>query len=159
MRVLCRTILPLLASLLWYQYLCAYLMLFAYPFVYSTITHSVLAEVRFKHVPVKHDPFEYTHEPKCPTYKIDDSDLEIALKHGLVVKDKIGNLENQLDLTQNIVNTTLISSTARHVIPSISKDHVRLMHHQQLAFEEASRVLAKKYVFTIYKRKMNYNYY
>jgi len=97
-------------------------------------------------VPVKHDPFEHTHDPKCPTYKIDDVDLESALKHGLLVKEKIRTLENELDLTRNVVNTTRISSTARHVIPSTSKDQIRLLHHQQRAFEEASKVLAKKYV-------------
>ncbi|XP_017490205.1 PREDICTED: peroxidasin-like, partial [Rhagoletis zephyria] len=106
-------------------------------------TFDVSAEVQFRHVPVKHDPFEDTHKPKCPTYKIDDADLEKALAHGHSIKDKIRSLEHELDLTRNVVNTTRISSTARHVIPSISKEQVRLLHHEQRAFEEASKVLAK----------------
>ncbi len=123
--------------------------------LFSTITitcflilylDSVSAEVQFRHVPVKHDPFEDTHKPKCPTYKIDDADLEKALAHGHSIKDKIRSLEHELDLTRNVVNTTRISSTARHVIPSISKEQVRLLHHEQRAFEEASKVLAKKCV-------------
>lgn len=44
----------------------------------------------------------------------------------------------------NVVNTSVISSTARHVIPSPNKEKIRLMHHEQRAFEEASKVLAKK---------------
>src|SRR5699024_3110745 len=35
---------------------------------FNLFVRSASAEVRFKHVPVKHDPFEHTHDPKCPTY-------------------------------------------------------------------------------------------
>lgn len=110
---------------------------------------SVSAEVQFRHVPVKHDPFEDTHKPKCPIYKIDDAFLERALVHGHLVKDKIRTLEHELDSTHKVVNTTRISSTARHVIPSVSKEQVRLLHHEQRAFEEASKVLAKKCVHSL----------
>lgn len=110
---------------------------------------SAFAEVKFRHLPVKHDPFEDTHDPKCPTFKIDDSHLESALKQGHQARDKVRILENELDLTQHVVNTSQISSTARHVIPSISKEQVRSSHHEQLAFEEASKVLAKNFSLSL----------
>lgn len=60
------------------------------------------------------------------------------------MQEKIQNIEKELDQNHQVINTTVISSTARHTIPSESKELLRSLHHHQRAFEEASKVLAKK---------------
>lgn len=103
-----------------------------------------VVDVKFRHLPVINSPSDDDNH-KCLKFDINESHLNKALEEGLSEHKKIRHLEKDMDFKSNLINTTTISSLARHIIPAKNQHKVLDLLHEQRPYEEASKIIAKKY--------------
>lgn len=104
-------------------------------------------------------PFE--NDEKCSKLinRINDTHLNKAFVEALSIHDRISNLEHDLDLKHvDTINTTTITSLARHIIPAKHQHEILDLHHEQRPYEEASKIIAKKFVSNENKKKRKKNF-
>lgn len=117
-----------------------------FDFLYSLFRNNV----KFRHPQVNNAPFE--NDDKCSRFIINnniinDTHLNKAFIEALSIHDRIKNLEHDLDLKHvDTINTTTITSLARHIIPAKHQHEILDLHHEQRPYEEASKIIAKKLV-------------
>lgn len=71
-----------------------------------------------------------------------------AFIEALSIHNRISDLEQDLDRKHlDTINTTTITSLARHIIPAKHQHEILELHHEQRPYEEASKIIAKKFVF------------
>lgn len=114
--------------------------------------------VKFRHPQVNNAPFENNEKCSKLINRINDTHLNKAFVEALSIHDRISNLEHDLDLKHvDTINTTTITSLARHIIPAKHQHEILDLHHEQRPYEEASKIIAKKFVSDVNKKKKTLN--
>nr|XP_046910978.1 peroxidase-like [Dermatophagoides farinae]XP_046910979.1 peroxidase-like [Dermatophagoides farinae] len=123
-------------------------------FLFLNFCHCLLFRdiVKFRHPQVNNAPFE--NDEKCSKLinRINDTHLNKAFVEALSIHDRISNLEHDLDLKHvDTINTTTITSLARHIIPAKHQHEILDLHHEQRPYEEASKIIAKNFSLSLEK--------
>ncbi|KAF7490083.1 Chorion peroxidase [Sarcoptes scabiei] len=121
------------------------------------VTLSIIAtlvrclDIKFRHPKIK--SIDDLKVKDCPTLKIDTVNLDRAYDEGVSANEKLRNYETLMDLKNNLINTTTISSLARHIIAAKNQDAIIDLHHQQQPYEEASRIIVKNFSLSLDKTR------
>lgn len=113
-----------------------------YVFFFGALIIQSCLDIKFRHPKIK--SIDDLKVKDCPTLKIDTVNLDRAYDEGVSANEKLRNYETLMDLKNNLINTTTISSLARHIIAAKNQDAIIDLHHQQQPYEEASRIIVKK---------------